>query len=310
MAKPTQVKSIKGTSYTFPADLETQAQYFCCLSFVEYRRTFDKAEYTHTGNIFMPLPENIQENHRILFRGGELGLWGNIKHLVNGEYKKIANDIASQLESGFNTAKGAAGNFDTKNATAMGKALAEGIGPVLSVIQGNGLISDTTVGSLLNQATGVIKNPHLTMNFEGVDLRPHSFTWTVSPRTMADSQNLENIVNFIRQRAHPDFDPSLRSFALGWPDEVYVNFIGTDYIMPVRRSVITNIVVNKSNAFYEGIGAPVEYRITLDMTEVEILTRGDLSKNNMTFTQNGDYASASLSSESVADPVVGKFGRN
>lgn len=126
---------------------------------------------------------------------------------------------------------------------------------------------------------GVVKNPHTTTFFDGVNLRSYFLSWRFSPRSQEESDALNNIINTIKQRIHPE--ENLRGFALDYPDLVYVDFEGEakDYLPQFYRSFISEMSVTNSAgegmAFYKS-GAPVYVELGLRFNETNIITRNVL----------------------------------
>lgn len=125
--------------------------------------------------------------------------------------------------------------------------------------------------------TGVIKNPHTTAVFDGVQLRTFALTWKFSPRSEPESIELHKIINTIRERIHPKES----QYALDYPDLVFVEFEGEskEFLPKFYRSFISAMTVNPSSgeglAFYKD-GAPINIELNLTFNEINIVTRNTI----------------------------------
>lgn len=270
IAQGKQANKLGGASgMMFPADL-TSAPYYTKIRFVKYDRKNPSSLATEqsAGTIHLPIPLRLPEAYTINYNGMALGTWGgvatNFDTGVNTVEKMIAgwqagHGIGDILKAGADTT----GIKPTSWKAAMAilpKAWADG-----------------QAGAALGRFAGAVPNPHLTTIFEGVALRNFELEWRLSPRSAQESRDLLNIERFIKRHSHPAFTEGTLKFALDYPDEVYVDFVGTDYLEPIKKSVVTHISLEKADngpAFYKA-GAPVFYTLRLALMEVEIRTAED-----------------------------------
>lgn len=308
MATPAQVMNTNGGTSSlqqYPSTLSTQT-YFMGLSFVKYiRSTADAdARFEPAGNIYLPLPDQLREDYSMDYGQDNLGLF---RENMLSDVKEFVSSGASVLSQGKGTLSDAF-NGDKDALKSASRLMTGEVGKYLVAMQPTWLTERGWNGGLRN-ATKIVKNPHITMLFEGMNLRSHNFSWVFSPRSQDESNSLQNIITTIKRHAHPTFSPGMGNYALDFPNQVFANFVGTSFLYPVKRSVITGISVDNGAGgqpvFYAG-GAPVQIGLTVQMTEVEILTRDDFGGGATNYTAKGDYATA----EYYTDPNPGKFGRN
>ena len=204
------------------------------------------------GSIILPIPANLQESYKVNYEGSELG------SLIGAGGQAAADALAG---------KGLAGLQDVNLSTigkAVGRKIVEGI--------------DAGIVRAGEKYLGEIFNPHLTSVFRGIDLRNHQFTWKVSPRNESESLVLKNIFDTVRNKMlPPTFDKGIR---MGYPDEVFIRFYGDAYnLYPIFRCVVTGFNINHAAAgtpvFYGRTGMPAELEFSIDLQEVEIITRND-----------------------------------
>lgn len=260
-----QKESASGNSMTFPIG-ETLLRY-TALRFVEYSRLMpadDPKEQT-TAVIFLPFPVTIPDNKGI--RVGNISMVG--------------------LEAAKNISKTAETIKD------------QGSAPLMDMIQGvmNGTASRQTskvIGSIaalapkivdlvpgvgmekIGVVTGVVRNPHTTMHFEGVENRAFTLSWRMSARSLEESLLLKQITDTITSRSHPE--EQLSGLVLDYPDLVYVKFLGdsSDYLPVYNRCMISNIQISYGNNQWYTSGAPMEVELSVSFTEIEILTRNKI----------------------------------
>ena len=127
---------------------------------------------------------------------------------------------------------------------------------------------------------GIVKNPHTTAFFDGVNLRSYMLSWRFSPRSQSESDTLKSIIDTIRERIHPE--ETLGGYALDYPDLVYVDFEGEakEYLPKFYRSFISEVSVSSSvgegMSFYKS-GAPIYIEMTIRFNETNIITRNVLT---------------------------------
>lgn len=126
---------------------------------------------------------------------------------------------------------------------------------------------------------GIVKNPHTTTFFDGVNLRGYYLNWKFSPRSQTESDALKEIIDTIKERIHPE--EAVEGYALEYPDLVYVDFEGEakEYLPKFYRSFISEVTVNNSSgegmSFYKS-GAPVTVELGIRFNETNIITRNVL----------------------------------
>jgi Tail-tube assembly protein len=281
--------------------------------FVKYSITFGSgvkaAQATNLTNahIALPLPEGLQDTLNINYDVVDMGVVS--AGLQSGE--AVGNDLKNKgaIEGLKTFGKRAAGDTEYLARTAINQLGA--------------------VGSGLNAASGNVPNPFTTTVFKNVDLRKHTLTWKLTPETPEDSIAIKNIINLFKWEALPGGGAG--SPFLTMPNEVMVDFFGTNALYGFGRCVITGVTVNYNPtnvpAFYKNIGqglisAPQQVELQVQLSEVEQLTGGVFAATKdyggqggatQTVQSTGDASSESLPqdqrpgnrlvNENVNDPV-------
>jgi hypothetical protein len=133
--------------------------------------------------------------------------------------------------------------------------------------------------TLSNITAGVVRNPHTTTFFDGIETRSFNLQWKMSARSFEESQTINNIIKTIRERMYPE--ESSHGYALEYPDLVYVDFEGESkaYLPQYYKAFISNMNITTASGtgmvFYTS-GAPVEVEIQISFNETGIVTRNRL----------------------------------
>lgn len=220
--------------------------------------------------IRLPLPLSIPENYSVNTNQADLDILGN-----------NIRDMMSAGKASLESVKlqGQAGSAILEQIKDLGVKAA-------AVTPG---ISDTNLGKLAQVSSGVVRNPHTTAIFNGVNLRETTLSWKVSPRSAQESRAINSIITAVKTYMHPEI--SMGGFALDYPNLATVVLKGVNgvgnknpdvrsYMTYVRHSFIKNFQINNSGAgvpaFYKD-GSPVEYEFSISFQEVNILTRNELT---------------------------------
>lgn len=279
-----------GPTFKLPHDLNTN--YCSHIKFVKSVRETPAStpNEEYTGTISLPLPTNMPEAYSIGYNNPALGnIINEIKEIfiTGGGLENISN-IAKDAYEAYQA--GSLQRF-TQSLEANGGQLGNTLRSRLGNAAGSGSaldiarafqafvppsFQDTAVASAVAQQLGSIPNPHMTTVFAGLGPRTGELRWKLSPRSKHESRQLNDMIKFIRKRIHPEV--TANGLSLLFPDEVYIDFFPSEYLIPYKKAVITNLVVNNTPAgrpvFYEG-GAPVEIDIIMTVQEVTPRTRED-----------------------------------
>jgi hypothetical protein len=234
------------------------------LRFEEYSRNTpsDTVTSATTAIINLPMPLQIPDNMSIKSGAYDMQFTDNMN---------AAMDVLSGGHA-IDKLKKAAGSFSSFTS----KDVARGVALAPLIVNDDRRTQAGIVG-------GIVKNPHTTTFFDGVNLRGFYLNWRFSPRSQQESDTLRNIINTIRERIHPL--ERLESYALDYPDLVYVDFEGEskEYLPKFYRSFITEVTVNSSvgegMAFFKS-GAPIYVELGIRFNETNIITRNVLTGNS------------------------------
>lgn len=247
------------SNLTFPANELLSKR--TVLRFEEYNRNTPSSgvSSTTTAIINLPLPMQIPDIMSMKAETYDLDFTENMATLYDAASGSSLSDLAEKFKGSFN-------GSTNKN---IARAIA--LAPI--VVNDDRRKQAGIVG-------GVVKNPHTTAFFDGVNLRSYMLNWRFSPRSQQESDTLRSIIDTIRERIHPE--ETLGGYALDYPDLVYVDFEGEskEYLPKFYRSFISEVSVNSSvgegMAFYKS-GAPIYIELGLRLNETNIITRNVLT---------------------------------
>jgi hypothetical protein len=216
--------------------------------------------------ISLPLPLAIPDSYGVML---DTVNWG----MLNTQWQAAGEDLIGR-------AAGSSGP---------GERLLGAAGVAAALVPG---IADIQVGRQAQSAFGIVRNPHTTTIFNGVNARSHQFAFRLSPKNANEAQTMMNIIATIRNNMLPE--ESFGGFALDYPYLVKMDFTGIDgTITPVYFSFISDIRVDYTGgggaSFYKD-GKPVDVTLTISLRELNIVTRN-------TFT------GAATSGESIDDTL-------
>lgn len=263
----------------FPEDLGSHA---VILNFKEYDYSqTDGGESLKTSrSIVLPLPSNLQDSFSVNANSQELGVGGDFLSSFLGSTngaaelgEKAANGAISTFQDAFS--ESGADNLSTFKAASrfISRAGLDSVAP--------------GVGAAIDVASGKAVNPHVTIDFDGMALKQHSFTWNLAPKNERESASLRKITNEIRKSILPQYNGGTGSETVDralitYPDLVDIFFVGIDqsYFYYFKPCIVQNFSTDFSPnglAFVRG-GRPATVQIQMQLSEAQIHTREDYSE--------------------------------
>tara|TARA_Y100001973_G_scaffold69330_1_gene101129 strand:- start:349 stop:1329 length:981 start_codon:yes stop_codon:yes gene_type:complete len=291
---------------SFPGDLAVHAM---LIDFKEYQWSGSSVKEETTGSLALPPPREFREDYRVNWANQELGpiLGQSVEEVMNVINKwddnltfgENVSAAATNLTSGMGTnvspgtwaqagakasGSGAAGLLAKSNALR-----AVGIAGAASALGGDSIESAISAGS------GVAVNPVEAAIFKGVPLRTHNFSWRLSPRNQKEEGFLRQIIHMIKTKMHPTYEGFGKggNFGFKYPDVAHITYEGSMMENPPRfkPAVIQDFKVDYSEggspAFYKKTGNPVTYNLSMQLMEIDILTREDWDKEKPSAATTG-----------------------
>lgn len=230
--------------------------------------------------IVLPLPKTMQDTQSIRTQPRELGVTGalladamssTMNQTLSSKLRDLAGNLASMSENE---------NLVTDSSNAILYFQRSALDKISS-----------GAGAAFGITSGKAVNPHAVINFEGIDMKSHTFTWSLSPKNESESKTIAAIIKKIKSKALPAYEGvtggtelgvtggSLSRALLKYPDLAYVYFTGINqerwyYLKPCMISQISIDYTPHGVSVLEG-GNPTSMELTITMIETEIHTRAD-----------------------------------
>jgi len=219
--------------------------------------------------IFMPLPSELSERYSVQYAEKQLGMAGLLEE--SGLLKSAQDALGGTMTKG--------------KASEAGRSLANIVSQPsnLAYLARSGIksISDTA-GSAIDRVTGSILNPYQALQFQGIDLRSHSFRFRCSPNSEKEAEALKSIIQQFKIRMLPEKKGLLFNF----PDICTIEFQTRNMPYSFKncylKSMSVNYAPNGSPSFFKGGKYPTDAEISLEFGEVEPVTREDVQKGDFT----------------------------
>lgn len=229
--------------------------------------------------ICLYMPNTISMGHNVLYDNVELGLLGGAQ--AGSDFS-----LSEAAKTGAATITDSSGQI----LNTVGKALgAKGKTTAGKVLSGLGQSAENNKELLKNVAaatTGQVINPHVEVLFKGVDFRKFTFDFDFYPKTEAEQEQVREIISEFRFHMHPelaDVGGSNRFFL--FPSEFDISFYHKEeenkHMFALSSCALTNVTVDyTATGFFatHSQGEPVGIKMTLDFTELEILTKERLAE--------------------------------
>jgi hypothetical protein len=274
-----------GQTIRFP--VSEDIPYVMLMNFKEYNFNNvinDVEKYTQTiniGTVVLPLPLQLRDSVGIEASSAQGDIAAILKSATNIEGYQTGDSIlangrfyASVIQKALGAGAFAAGETRTPAGSIISGILA---GAATAAGVGVG-----TTGSLLS---GKAINPFETMEFKGVKLKSHSFSWRLSPSSSRDSDALRDLIKEIKKNMLPAYvgaagPAALAHALLQYPKLAHISFLGInqDYYYRLKPCMITGFEVRYNGGeqlnVFKG-GKPVVVELALELTEVQIHTTED-----------------------------------
>lgn len=145
----------------------------------------------------------------------------------------------------------------------------------------NGLGSTT---KLAINNFGYAFNPQQQLLFNGIDFRTYSMSFTFTPHSPAEAQNVKNIIKTFKKYSMPEITTGTAGFFFKLPGRVNLSFltegVGTNTFIPLlKTSVIESVQVNYAPNGWSAVGmagSPAQTTMTVGFREVQLVTKSDI----------------------------------
>jgi len=278
----------------FPSEIENVGQFMKFSIFREFqfqRDAFEKGSID--TRIFLPLPANLTAGYSSEYANEELGVVGtaaarNIGALTN-TIGTGQNEVESAAESLKNFAAGVRDDVGMSGVKSMGAqfASAEGGAIIGGLIKG---VLGGTIGAAGGAGikgafagSGMARNPHLAVLFQGTGFRTHSFSYKLVPSNQRESKTITKIIRAFKHAMVPEYIEQNHFFR--YPQQFRLELNNPDHLFKFQTCVLTGFNVNyhgEGGPFYHnlenGEEAPVSVTIEMNFTETRIITKDEIEE--------------------------------
>jgi len=277
----------EGGNYQYPSTLK---DYYVQFKFHTLSRTNPTQSTTEKikSVIKLPIPSNLIDAHNMSYADKQIGLFGVLKDtgLIKGldDAFKGKNVSDKQVREIF------------KN---LGQTVSSSEAMTYAARTVVGSISDTA-GTAFERYTGTVLNPFQALQFQGINLREHSFSYKFSPNSPDESRELRRIIKEFKVRMHPDEGTHRLTYT--FPDVCDISFgPAIDNLYFIKKCHLKSMSVNfapqGTPAFFAGTREPVEIELSLNFGEIEPWVRKDVIDNFAAFSESGGKVSTGESSQ-------------
>lgn len=254
----------------YPPDMR---KYYINFSLGEYVRPtpYVATEFKSDMSIALPMPANLLDPTGVKLNPNEMG------GMIGGAAENVAaivQDIKGQARP--SPGAGSLGAIGNMAAGAVYNTLYD----VGSAIPGLDSVTGT-VGQLF----AAVPNPHVTVFFQGVDLRTHSFTWKFAPKNESESIMIQAIIKEFKKRMLPNYKWGAAN-VLGYPNMVQITLEPNmnDTLYTFKKCMISAINVNYAPngipSFFANSRHPTVIEFQINLQELEIFTSQDYGGTN------------------------------
>lgn len=256
----------EGGYHSYPLDFGFH--YFMLLRFAAYDRNtvFEDASKDHDLFISLPVPANLGESFGVNVGKQSFGVF-------LGELGNVVNETLKGRESGQDLSRSLSNSVANSIKSARE-------GGTLSNVLANRLVGglSETAAAGVDMMLGTTPNPNLAVNFQGVPLRTFGFSWRFAPRSVAESQELIDIIFKLKQRMLP----GKAQYVLTYPDHCEISIHSNQSLRDLikfKTSFLTDVKLNYAPSgvpsFFAGTTMPTEVELSLTFQETKIFTRED-----------------------------------
>ena len=250
-----------GGNQRFPSDLSS---YYISFQFMKYERRsiFDRTQFTSSGGITLPMPDNLMDANHVNWSPEEQSL------AVGAGVEQLLHTGVSTSSSTSDIVGAVAGAVQSAGAG----ALVEGISSIAAKYTG------LTAGNVLS-LKGLAENPFLTMLFKSPAFKSHSFSWRLAPKSPSESNTLLGLITTFKANMLPSFQPGTGGIFLSYPMMVNIKLNPNQYLYNFKPAVITDVNVNYAPmgvpSFFKGTHAPTSIEFSINIMEIEYWMKED-----------------------------------
>ena len=205
------------------------------------------------GSITLYMPSQISVSQKANYGEAEMGL------LVAGA---------------LGAAKGMQGGLKNVDLGVLGETLKKEVGnTATAALEGAGATGAKAAKAIMS---GETTNNRTEMKFEGIDRRSFQFTFRLIPRSSAEAEMIEQIVQTFREHSMPSFTTGdSLGRTLKAPSTFDIQYHPAEHLHAIGTSVLEAVDVKfgGDRPQFFGDGQPSETELTMTFKELDIVTR-------------------------------------
>lgn len=239
------------------------------------------------GDIFLPVPQNINDNNSVEWRQSSLNsLALDAIQQAGGLIDDLSLDTSFQdsIDAAGNRIRGIASKY---KGAIIDDQIRENLETFLIGKAVNVAGANVDVGDLISRNNGAVLNPNLELLFKSVNLRKFNYTFNFTPRTRQESETVKGIIRTLKRRMAPKSTTTVdsgRGLFIGAPDVFQLTFRRGSAVHPFLNShkicALTDMQVN-----YTGTGAYATYD---DATPVQVNVTATFSELSPVYAEDYD----------------------
>lgn len=209
-------------------------------------------------HIFLPLPENLNDNNSVNYDNTSLGglpeTLSQVTDFVESHPSAMGGaGTGALIGGGVGSIFGAAGagvgaalgsaaggwlggtlddaskkaGIENMSKSTTGVDITDSVGFLMAGKAAMDVLGTSGLGnfsSLFELATGTVANPNLAVLFKGANLKQHSLSWKFIPESPEESQALKNIIRVLKRAMYPSQVNNQTAAFLKYPSELLVEF--------------------------------------------------------------------------------------
>ena len=296
----------RGTNIMFPHDLDDQ--HYMTFRVVESVRgkAAVPTKRVKKRSIILPVPGNLVAKYASDWENAEMGAIGA---LASGKFsigdlqgagddvKQAFSEMGSSLMNDMSGSSGAmkgvaAAGVVVAGASLAAKFLPGSLGTAVGAVAG--AVGGAAIAKGMMKQSEFAINPHMAVLFKGIGFKEHSFNFKFIPRTVNESEDIQELCRIFRYHMLPGY--KFGGLAFTYPDEFQIIF--SDHLSPYLFD-IGNCVLKSFDVTYNGSGvpsyskdgAPMEIDISLGFQEINIETRDTSTKQSPTMFMASGFGS-------------------
>ena len=228
-----------------------------------------------TDSIVLYMPETIQTNTNVVYKGSEMGNLASTIATAAGDFYSKAQEIGP-----LDAAMEQIPNWLEMGIEDVQRAIAKGV----SAIVGGDIAS--AVDKISNRA----QNRYLESLYDNIGFRKFSYTYKFTPKSPEESLKVRDIIKLFKFHMSPELpeDDLGRFFIPPAEWDIFYMFRGdeNDFLNKITSCVLTNMDINYANGRFQTFRAlnheqlrgapPTEIEMKLDFMETRIITKKEV----------------------------------